>query len=154
MKLLNNIFYFNLTKIFSFAYKLCSTDLLDSDFKKKLLEKINEVEHKQFMKEKPREEKNKKNLKDLLRKKFEIKNKIINEKINAYNIDIKNEENFMKSLNQKNLLEKHIIYNNYKCSENGDDYFSYGDLTKDGYIYCNYHGEPTQKIRKSKNFDK
>ncbi len=80
--------------------------------------------------------------------------KYLTSAVETYNIDIKNEENFMKSLNQKILLEKHIIYNNYKCSENGDDYFSYGDLTKDGYIYCNYHGEPTQKIRKSKNFDK
>ena len=33
-KLLNQIFYSNLTKILSFAYKLCSTDLLDEDLKK------------------------------------------------------------------------------------------------------------------------
>ena len=80
--------------------------------------------------------------------------KYLTSAVETYNIDIQNEESFMKSLNQKILLEKQLIYDNYKCSENGDDYFSYGDLTKDGYIYCDYHGEPTQKFRKSKNFDK
>ena len=41
VKLLNQIFYTNLTKIFSFAHKLCSTDFVDEHFKIKLLEKMN-----------------------------------------------------------------------------------------------------------------
>ena len=62
-KLLDQIFYFNLTKILTFAYKLCSTNLLDEDFKIKLLEKFNQIEDKQFQKEKNSEVKVKINLK-------------------------------------------------------------------------------------------
>ena len=68
-KLLNQIFYSNLTKILSFAYKLCSTDLLDEDFKIKLLEKMNQIEDKQFQKEKISEAKVKKSMKEKLKKK-------------------------------------------------------------------------------------
>ena len=67
-KLLNQIFYSNLTKILSFAYKLCSTDLLDEDFKIKLLKKMNLIEDKQFQIEKINEVKSKINLKEKLKK--------------------------------------------------------------------------------------
>ena len=92
-KLLNQIFYSNLTKILGFAYKLCSTDLLDEDFKKKLLEKMNEIKDKQFQKEKSSEEKVKINLKEKLKKKFEKKNEILKEKIITSDIIIEDNKN-------------------------------------------------------------
>ena len=101
MQLLNNIFYSNLTKIISFAYKLCSTDLLDEDFKIKLLEKINQIEDKQFRKEKISEEKDKKSLKEKLKKKFEKKNEIIKDKI--FSSDINLLENEEETQNDKEI---------------------------------------------------
>ena len=86
--LLNNIFYLNLTKIISFAYKLCSTDLLDEDFKIKLLEKINQVEDKQFQKEKINNKKDTNSLKEKLKKKFEKKNEIIKDKFISSDMDM------------------------------------------------------------------
>ena len=95
-KLVNQIFYSNLTKILNFAYKLCSTDLLDEDFKKKLLEKMNLIEDKQFQKEKINEVKTKINIKEKLKKKYEKKNEIMKEKIISSNI-IKEEEQDKKN---------------------------------------------------------
>ena len=93
-KLLNQILYSNLTKIFTFAYKLCSIDLLDEDFKMKLLEKMKQIEDKQFQKEKISEKKDKKSLKEKLKKKFGEKNEILREKIISSNIDTnENEDN-------------------------------------------------------------
>ena len=80
-KLLSQTLYSNLTKIFNFAYKLCSTDLLDEDFKIKLSEKMKQIEDRQFQNIKISEKKDKKSLKEKLKKKFEVKNEILKEKI-------------------------------------------------------------------------
>ena len=45
---MNKVFYFNITKILSFGYKLCFNGLLEEDFKIKLLEKINQIQNKEF----------------------------------------------------------------------------------------------------------
>ena len=91
MGLLYNIFYSNLTKIISFAYKLCSTDLLDEDFKLKLLEKINNVNDKQFQKEKISDKKDKKSLKEKLKKQFDKKNEILKDRFITSDMDIEEE---------------------------------------------------------------
>ena len=92
IKDLHQIFYFNLSKILIFAYKLCSTiDLIDEDFKTKLIEKLKKIDDKQLFKEKVNDDKSKSNLKEKLKKNFEKKNKKLNEKIISSNI-ILNEE--------------------------------------------------------------
>ena len=85
-KLLNQIFNSSLTKIFSFSHTLCSTDLLEEDFKIKLLEKMNLIENKKFLKEKINDKKDKKNLKEKLKKKYGKKYDILKEKIIQLNI--------------------------------------------------------------------
>ena len=91
-KLLNQILYSNLTKIITFAYKLCSTDLLDEYFKMNLLQKMKQIEDKQFQKEKINEVKVKINLKEKLKKKFEKKNEILKDKIISFNMIIEEEQ--------------------------------------------------------------
>ena len=90
-KVLNFIFHSNLKKILSFAFKLCSTDLLDEDFKIKLLEKMKQIEDKQFNNEKNNDKKNI-YLKEKLIKAFEKKIELINEKIISSNIIIEEEK--------------------------------------------------------------
>ena len=85
-KLLELIFQFNLTKILTFAFNLCSTKLLDEDFKTKLMGKINQLKNKEFlMKIKKNDvEKNKnKNLKANFIKKFGQKNKLLESIFNS-----------------------------------------------------------------------
>ena len=92
-KILNEIFYSNITKILSFIFKLCSTDLLDKDFKIKILEKMKHIKDNQFKEEKSREEEvYKKPLKDKLKKIFVKRNEKINEKIIPSDIIIKKED--------------------------------------------------------------
>ena len=95
-KLLSQALYSNLTKIFNYAYKLCSTNLLDEDLKIKLLEKMKQIEDKQFQKEKVSEKKDKKSLKEKLKKRFEEKNEILKEKIISSNIDTNEDEDNQK----------------------------------------------------------
>ena len=90
-KELCEIFRFNLTKILTFAFKLCSTDILDEDFKNKLLLKLNKIEDKALFKEKISDDKSKSNLKEKLKKKFEQKNEVLNEKLASSNINIEEE---------------------------------------------------------------
>ena len=96
-KSLYQVFNTNLSKILNFGFKLCSTDLLDDDFKVKLLEKFKGLKDKQFQKEKNGDVKSKKNFKEKLKKKFEIKNEIFNTKIfSNYNNYINEEEDIQK----------------------------------------------------------
>ena len=98
----NKIFYFNIKKILSFSYKLCSTQLIDEDFKKMILDNLNKIEEKDFIinqeekKEKNLESNSNKNnnnnnLKEKLRKKFGKKNELIEDKIHAQNMIIEEE---------------------------------------------------------------
>ena len=137
-KLLNQIFYSNLTKILSFAYKLCSTDLLDEDFKIKLLKKMNLIEDKQFQIEKINEVKSKINLKEKLKKKFEKKNEIINEKIISSNI-IKEEEQDKKNEQETCVYCRQTL--------NKDSNKSYGKI-------CYYFSDYITDIMKKKPEDK
>ena len=99
--LLNQIFYFNITKILSFAYKLCSTQFLETDFKMKILEKFSQIQDNEFInklgenkQENTEELANKnsnKNLKEKLKKKFVRKNELIREQMNSANMDIDEE---------------------------------------------------------------
>ena len=99
--LLNEIFYSNITKILSFAYKLCFTQLLDEDYKLKLLEKISKLQDKELLKKLGENsadknhcsdnKKNMKSLKDKLKKKFEKKNELIKEQIIPSNMIIEEE---------------------------------------------------------------
>ena len=77
--------------------------------------------------------------------------RILTGAVESYNIESKNEEKMMKTINQDLLLGKYIK-DKIICPETSKSYLSEGDLTVNGYIYCDYHGEPTQKLRKSKRF--
>ena len=97
---LNKIFHFNISKILSFAYKLCSTQLIDIDFKVKINEKIEQIEDKEFLKyynentEKIIDsniKKEKNNVKEKLKRKFTQKNEKIKEQIISSNVIIEEE---------------------------------------------------------------
>ena len=92
---MNQIFYFNITKMLNFAYELCFSNLLDEDFKKELINKLKQIEDKKFMKQfgenkelnmKENDQKDKNSLKEKLKQKYQGKNSLINEKINSLNL--------------------------------------------------------------------
>ena len=99
--LLNNIFYLNLTKILSFAYKLCSSQLLDENYKLKILDKIKRIKDKEF-------------LKNLGENKEEKENNLINNKKSGKNL----KEKFKKLFAKKNdLIKDQIIHSNIIIEE-------------------------------------
>ena len=79
-----NIFYSNLTKILSFAFKLCSTDLLDEEFKIKLLGKMNEIQDFQFKIDNISDENEKQKLLEQMKNKPEQKIETKEEKNNFH----------------------------------------------------------------------
>ena len=91
-------FYYNMTKILSFADKLCNTNLLNKDFKKKLIETLNKAKDKEnnmknSAKEKISDEKKgTKSLKEKLKALFGKKNEIIKEQIIPANIIVEGEK--------------------------------------------------------------
>jgi len=146
-KLLNQILYSNLTKIFTFAYKLCSTDLLDEDFKMNLLQKMNIIEDKQFQKEKISEAKVKKSMKEKLKKKFDKKNEILKEKLYPLT------DNIEKEKDNQDLQEICVYCREYLYKDsNGMEY--YGKIC---YYFSDYmtdimNKKPEDKRKKSRKF--
>ena len=147
VKLLNQIFHSNLTKIFSFAHKLCNTDLLDGDFKIKLSEKIKQIEDKQAQKEKIKDNKDKNNLKEKLKKKFGKKNEILKEKIIPSNIIINEEEEIQKE--QENCV--YCRQSLYKDSNNLE-YFGKICYYFSDYITDIMKKKPENERKKSRKF--
>ena len=92
--LLKSIFQFNISKILSFSYKLCSSKIFNEDIKIKIIEKLRQIQDKEFFKnlienneENNDEFKNKKiNVKEKLKQKYAKKHAIINEQFKIYNI--------------------------------------------------------------------
>ena len=130
IKELYQIFQFNLTKILTFAFKLCTTtNILDEDFKNKLMEKLDKIEDKELFKEKTSNEKSKNKLKDKLKKKYEKKNEELNEKIISSNIIL--EENIQKE--QDECVFCHQPINNEKNNNqySGKIYYYFSDYITD-----------------------
>ena len=146
-KIFYQIFYSNLTKIFSFAFKLCSTDLLEEDFKIKLLEKKNQIKDKQFQKEKNNDNKDNKYLKEKLKNKFKKQNEILilKEKITSINNiieeDIQNEKEYCVICRQSLSKESNNLENFGKI------YFYFSD-----YITDIMKKKPEDKRKKSRKF--
>ena len=141
---LNDIFYFNLTKILSFAFNICSTNLLDEDFKLKLLEKIKYIKDNLFESKKLQGEKDKKSLKDKLKKKFIKKNELLMEKIIPSNIIIE----------EDNIQKESCVYCHQKLNKVIDSIDNYGKI-------CYYFSDsitdflkklPEEKRNKAKKF--
>ena len=143
------IYIFTLTKILSFAHKLCfTTDILDEDFKNKLIEKLNNIEHKDFLKEKEsNDNNNNKNngLKENLKKKFGKKNEVLIEKIKSLSIKIA-EEN-------KNEQEE-CIYCRQSISNdmNNNQYFGNIHYYFSDFITDILNKKPENKRKKSRKF--
>ncbi len=71
--------------------------------------------------------------------------------VDFYNMNV-DEKSMMTSLNQEILFKQKYLKQIIIGTESECNYLTAGDLTNGGYIYCEYHGEPTQKLRKSKRF--
>ena len=91
--LLKSIFQFNISKILSFSYKICSIQIFNEDIKIKIIEKLSQIQDKEIFKnliennENNDELKNKNiNLKKKLKQKYAEKHALINEQFKAYNI--------------------------------------------------------------------
>ena len=148
-----NSFYFIITKILLFAHKLCNTNLLSIDFKKMLIEKLDEIEDKEFIKYFDKEKvldnngkKETKNLKEKLKKKYIKKNEIINEQILSSNMIIEEIEN--------KLIGDECVYcrqglnkqqNNLECF--GKICYYFGD-----YLTDIFKKKPENKRKKNRKF--
>ena len=126
--LLNQIFHFNLTKILSFGFKLCSTDLLDEDFKKILLEKMDNLEDKQFQKETINEKRDNKSLKDKLKRKYTRKNESLKDKIISSDMIIGDDENIQRE-------QESCVYCHQSLIKNSNDLEYYGKIN---YYFSDY----------------
>ena len=94
--LIKNIYHLNISKILSFSYKLCLNQFFKEDIKVKIIEKLSQIQDKEFFKnifentdENNDELKNKKlNLKEKLKQKYSKKSELIYEKFKVNNIII------------------------------------------------------------------
>ena len=153
---INKVFYFNLTKILSFGYKLCFTGLLEEDFKMKLLEKINQIQNKEFFnnlgenKEKcfennDNKKDSRKNLKEKLRKKFDKKNESLKDKIVPANMII--EEEIQKE-------GEECVYCRQQLNKNNNNLECYGKICYyfSDYLTDIFRKKPEDKRKKARKF--
>ena len=137
-KILGEIFYSNLTKIISFAFKLCSTDLLDEDFKINLSEQMKQIKDNQFQIGNTNNEKSIKSLKDKLKKKFGEKNDLLKEKIQSSSLII--EEEIEKE-------QEYCVYCHQTISKDYNKFENYGKIY---YYFSDYLTDLLKKVPEEK----
>ena len=147
-KKLDEIFIFNLTKILIFAIKLYDTDFLDENFKLKLLEKLNQIEDKQFLNHKNTDEKNIKILKEKLKKKFHENNKTAEEKhFPNTNDKFEHKDMFKKDIETCVICKQSLNKDSNNLEYFGKIYYYFSD-----YITDIMKKKPEDKRKKSRKF--
>ena len=133
--LLKTLFYFNISKILSFAYKLCSKQIISEDLKIKILQKLSLIQDNEFLKNigENKEEnnddlKNKKlNLKEKLKQKFKQKHELINEHIKENNIIFDDEK--------EQIEEESCVYCRQSLLKDPNEFGFYGKIC---YYFSDY----------------
>ena len=148
---MNQIFYYNIRKILTFSYKLCFSNLLDEDFKKELINKLNQIEDKKFMKQfgekkdlnvEENNKKEKESLKEKLKQKFRKKNALIKEKIISLKL-IPEEEIKEEGQNEEEVC----VYCRQVLNKNPDNQEYYGKIC---YYFSDYLTDICRKIPEGK----
>lgn len=67
--------------------------------------------------------------------------------VEMYNMDVP-ADNMMKKLEISQLVSAHYLKDYPSMPEPQCNYEASGDLTKDGYVYCTFHGDTSGKLRR------